>query len=146
MPLRNLACFNQRQQGLEDYWQLSWRLASFSKDLVSLVIGFQASGSQHLESAIVQGSLSKCSLTRFSYSILCLCLLVMLPTLNKFKADLQLSFGRFLKVFGKECFDQPTALKGWSSTNSNFLLVTGSYTFEEQLQYFQFVVPFPSQS
>ena len=45
MPLRNLACFNQRPQDLEDYWQLSWRLASFSEDSVSLVIGFQASGS-----------------------------------------------------------------------------------------------------
>ena len=45
MTLRNLACFSQRPQGLEDYWQLSWRLANFSKDSVSLVIGFQASGS-----------------------------------------------------------------------------------------------------
>ena len=41
----------------------------------------------------------------FSYSILYLCLLVMLPKLDKFKANLQLGFGRFLKVFGIECFD-----------------------------------------
>ena len=44
MPLRDLICFNQGHQGLEDYW-LSWRLVSFSENSVRMVIGFQASGS-----------------------------------------------------------------------------------------------------
>ena len=45
MPLRDLICFNQEQQGLEDYW-LSSRLGSFSENsVVRMVIGFQASGS-----------------------------------------------------------------------------------------------------
>ena len=44
MPLRDLICFNQEQQGLEDYW-LSSRLGSFSENSVRMVIGFQASGS-----------------------------------------------------------------------------------------------------
>ena len=45
MTLRDLFCFNQGQQGLEDYWQLSWMLVSFSKNSIRMVIGFQASGS-----------------------------------------------------------------------------------------------------
>ena len=45
MTPRDLFCFNQGQQGLEDYWQLSWMLVSFSKNSIRMVIGFQASGS-----------------------------------------------------------------------------------------------------
>ena len=143
MTLRDLFCFTQGHQCLEYYWQLSQRLVSFSENSTRMVIGFQASESQHLENAVVKGSSSKCSLMHFSYSNLYLCLLVMLPTLDKFKANLQLGFSRFLEVFGKECFDQPTALKGWSS---NFLSVTRSYKWEQQLKYFQFVVLFLSPS